>query len=37
MAGLAIGGADEITPAVDEARVLEARRDAGRIGQLIVG
>ena len=33
MAGLAIGGADEITPPVDEARLLEARRNAGRIGQ----
>ena len=36
VAGLAIGGADEITPPVDEARVLEARRNAGRIGQLII-
>ncbi len=36
MAGLAIGGADEITPTLDEARILEARRNAGRIGQLRV-
>jgi hypothetical protein len=36
MAGLAIGGADEITPPVDEARVPEGCGNAGRIGQLIV-
>ena len=34
MAGLAIGGADEITSPVDKARILEARRNASRIGQL---
>jgi hypothetical protein len=34
MAGLAIGGADEISSPVDEARLLEARRNAGRIGKL---
>src|SRR6202020_1898380 len=36
MAGLAIRGADEIAAAVDEARILEARRNAGRISQLII-
>ena len=36
MAGLAIGGADEITPPLDEARLLEARRNAGRIGKFVL-
>src|SRR3984957_16887872 len=36
MAGLAIGGADEIAPPVDEARVLEAFGERRRGGQLVV-